>query len=174
MPMHGRSKPASSGKPRPPKPGEFRLRHVNLLGPTLEQRSVRDIEAKLALKDLSDESHFVPAGAAVGPFDLELGIIEGRLMLAVTGPDGVARKPIGLSLRPLRPLIRDYLAICESYDLALQSGDRRRLEAVDMGRRGMHDDAARLLIDRLLAHIEVDHETARRLFTLVCALHLRH
>lgn len=99
---------------------------------------------------------------------LKLGVHDSRLALEVTGP-GYARAHL-LSLSPLRGVIRDYLMICESYYQAVRAASASQIEAVDMGRRGLHDEGAALLKARLAGKIEVDHETARRLFTLVCAL----
>lgn len=125
-------------------------------------------ERQVAIFDLVEENRFVPAGAAGGPYELKLGVRDSRLSLEVTGP-GYARAHL-LSLTPLRGVIRDYLMICESYYAAVRAASAAQIEAVDMGRRGLHDEGAALLKDRLQGKVEVDHETARRLFTLVCAL----
>lgn len=125
-------------------------------------------ERRVAIFDLVEENAFRPLGAAGGPYELVLGLRDNRLNLDVAGPD--YRRGHVLSLTPLRRVIKDYQLICESYLEAVRGSSQAQIEAVDMGRRGLHDEGARLLRERLDGKIEVDHETSRRLFTLVCAL----
>jgi len=128
-------------------------------------------ERRVAVFDLVEKNHFAPAGAAAGPYALTISTLDGRLVLDVTGPDYA--RVHGLSLTPLKGLIRDYARICDSYYEALRGTSPQQIEAVDMGRRGLHNEGAEALKARLEGKIEIDHETARRLFTLVCALFRR-
>ncbi|MGZ3298890.1 MAG: UPF0262 family protein [Asticcacaulis sp.] len=134
-----------------------------------------DHERKVAMFDLIDRNSFVPEGAreagSQGPFDLRLALEDNRLVFDITGPD-FARK-IMLSLSPFKTMMRDYQMICGSYYEALKSATPSQIEAIDMGRRGIHNEAAELLSERLKGKVEIDHETARRLFTLINALQVR-
>jgi uncharacterized protein (UPF0262 family) len=146
---------------------------------TLDERSVvrrnADIEHEraVAIFDLLEENSFAPAGEAPGPFHLHLGIEENRLVLDIRS---TAEKPIDRVLMPLGPfrgLIKDYFLICESYFKAIRTASPSRIEAIDMGRRALHNEGSELLRERLAERVMVDLNTARRLFTLVCVLHLR-
>ncbi len=131
---------------------------------------IRDREQ--AISDLHASAHFAPAGLA-GPFRLRLGLEAGRLVLDIRDRhDGPLRIHI-LSLAPFRRLIKDYLMIVDSYGDAVAGGNAARLQAIDMGRRGVHDEAASLLVERFRDRIDIDHETARRLFTLISILFQR-
>ena len=125
-------------------------------------------ERRVAIYDLVEENDFHPLGSERGPYELMLGLKDNRLNLDVTGPE--YRRGHVLSLTPLRGVIKDYEMICDSYLQAVRGSSQAQIEAVDMGRRGLHDEGARLLRERLDGKIAVDHETSRRLFTLVCAL----
>lgn len=124
-----------------------------------------------ALAALRENSLFQPDSAPPGPYDLTLGIQDGRLVFDIIAADGTTLPTLILSVKPYTRLIRDYFMMIESYETTRQTGDLVRLEAIDMGRRGLHDEGATLLIDRLRGKITLDHATARRLFTLICALH---
>ncbi len=128
-------------------------------------------ERQIAMFDLLEENYFFPDGAEGGPYDLRIGLIENRLVLDVKGP-AYERRHI-LSLSPFRPLIKDYFMICESYYQAIRNSTPAQIEALDMGRRGLHNEASELLRTRLAGKIDTDLDTARRLFTLICALHWR-
>ena len=128
-------------------------------------------ERQIAIFDLLEENFFHPEAATGGPYDLHMGLVENRLVLDVTGP-GYERRHI-LSLSPFRSLIKDYFMICESYYQAIRNSTPQQIEALDMGRRGLHNEASELLRTRLVGKIETDLDTARRLFTLICALHRR-
>jgi uncharacterized protein (UPF0262 family) len=128
-------------------------------------------ERQIAIFDLLEENSFHPDGAAAGPYDLKMGLIENRLVLDISGPE-YERRHI-LSLSPFRSLIKDYFLICESYYQAIRNSTPAQIEALDMGRRGLHNEASELLRTRLSGKIETDLDTARRLFTLICALHWR-
>jgi uncharacterized protein (UPF0262 family) len=127
-------------------------------------------ERKVAMFDLIEKNSFVPDGAAdgQGPFDLRLALEDNRLVFDITSPD-FARK-IMLSLAPFKMMLRDYRLICESYYEALKNATPAQIESIDMGRRGVHYEGAELLTERLAGKVTIDHETARRLFTLVNAL----
>ena len=143
------------------------LDEASLAAATRDQEQERQI----AIFDLLEENYFAPEAAGEGPFDMQMGLIDNRLVLDVTGP-GYERRHI-LSLSPFRSMIRDYFLICESYYQAIRNATPAQIEALDMGRRGLHNEAAQLLKTRLEGKIATDLDTARRLFTLVCALHRR-
>jgi uncharacterized protein (UPF0262 family) len=128
-------------------------------------------ERQIAIFDLLEENYFFPEGALAGPYDLRMGLIENRLVFDVRGPDYEKRHI--LSLSPFRGLIKDYFLICESYYQAIRNSSPQQIEALDMGRRGLHNEASDLLRTRLQGKVETDLDTARRLFTLICALHWR-
>ncbi|WP_409021062.1 UPF0262 family protein [Brevundimonas vesicularis] len=128
-------------------------------------------QRRVAIFDLVEQNSFSPEGATSGPFALRLSSQENRLAFEIEGPD-FARTHV-LSLSPLKTVIRDYALICESYYEALRGSSPSQIESVDMGRRGLHNEGAELLKSRLEGKVEVDQETARRLFTLVCALYRR-
>ncbi len=128
-------------------------------------------ERQIAIFDLLEENHFLPEGAAAGPFELRISLVDGRLALDISGPD-YRRRHI-LSLTPLRAVVRDYQMICASYYEAIRNATPQRIETLDMGRRGVHNEGSAVLQARLAGKIETDLDTARRLFTLICALHWR-
>ena len=152
--------------------GEHRLRSVTIDPESLAPASPElEHDREVAIADLLDENSFRPEGAAGGPYHLRISSVENRLALEVDGP-GYRRAHV-LALSPLRSSIRDYMMICESYQEAIREASPNRIESVDMGRRGLHDEAARVLQERLAGKITLDLDTARRLFTLICALHRR-
>ncbi len=135
-------------------------------------------ELDVAIFDLVEENRFritprdgqeVPAG----PYDLGLGMAERMLVLEVATQAGEVAVVLHLSLSPLRGVIKDYFAICESYFDAVKRLPPSRIETIDMGRRGIHNEGARILAERLAGKVETDHDTARRLFTVICALQFR-
>jgi uncharacterized protein (UPF0262 family) len=126
-------------------------------------------ERRIAIKDLLKANYFEPEGASGGPYELKLGCIENRLELYVAGPDYEKRHY--LSLQPFRRIIRDYFMVCDSYRDAVRNASGQQVEALDMGRRGLHNEGSELLRERLEGKAKTDLETARRLFTLLCALH---
>jgi len=131
----------------------------------------QDQERQIAIFDLLEGNHFAPEGAPGGPYDLKIALIDNRLALDITGPDYQRRHM--LSLTPLRAVVRDYHMVCESYYQAIRNATPQRIEALDMGRRGLHNEGSGLLQARLAGKVTTDLETARRLFTLICALHWR-
>jgi uncharacterized protein (UPF0262 family) len=130
-------------------------------------------ERATAIADLVRANQFAPVSKLRGPFRIELAVTDGRLALDIVSLAGGGNETIGLSLRPFARTIKDYFLICESYSKALKAGNLAQVEAIDMGRRGLHNDGAALLIENLSGKILVDHDTARRLFTLICVLHLK-
>lgn len=130
----------------------------------------RDRESALA--DLLEESHFRFLDGSSGPYGLTLSISENRLVLKISDQAQGPRPALVLSLKPYARIVRDYFIVMNSHEQALIEGNFARMEAVDMGRRGLHNEGATLLMERLAEKIEMDLETARRLFTLICALHI--
>ena len=128
-------------------------------------------ERQIAVFDRLEDNFFHPEGAAGGPYELRMALIAGRLLFEIHGPD-YERRHI-LSLSPLRGLIKDYFLICESYYQAIRNATPSQIEALDMGRRGLHNEASKVLQARLAGKIDTDFDTARRLFTLICALSWR-
>ncbi len=144
---------------------------------TLDQGSIRrsnpnvEHEREVAIYDILDSNHFAVEGRDDGPYALKLGLSEDRLVMAVTPAGSDQAITYMLSLSPFRRIIKDYFMVCESYYQAIRTAPPSRIQAIDMGRRGLHDEGSRVLADRLKGKIDVDHDTARRLFTLICALH---
>jgi uncharacterized protein (UPF0262 family) len=139
-------------------------------------RSTPDVEHEraVAIFDLIEENRFRPlADEQGGPYKLKLSILDNRLVMQVTRGDDTEVITHILSLTPLRRIVKDYYLICESYYDAIRSATPSQIEAIDMGRRGLHNEGSQTLLDRLSGKIEVDFDTARRLFTLVCVLHWR-
>jgi uncharacterized protein (UPF0262 family) len=136
-------------------------------------RSNADVEHEraVAIYDLLEENVFAPNGHEGGPYTLNLGISENRLAFDIRLSDGTAVIVHMLSLTPFRKIVKDYFLICESYYQAIRTAMPSQIEAIDMGRRGLHDEGSRLLMDRLDGKVQVDFDTARRLFTLICVLH---
>jgi uncharacterized protein (UPF0262 family) len=128
-------------------------------------------ERQIAIFDLLEDNHFAPDGASGGPYDLRIALIDNRLALDINGPDYQRRHL--LSLSPLKGVVKDYHMVCESYFEAIRNATPQRIEALDMGRRGLHNEGSALLRARLAGKVETDDGTARRLFTLICALHWR-
>jgi uncharacterized protein (UPF0262 family) len=151
----------------------FRLVEIELDEGSLASLSPeQDDERKIAIVDLLDSNYFQPEGAGEGPFRLKLSVVESRLVLDIFGP--AFERRLLLSMSPLRGVIKDYFLLCDSYYAAIRNATTpTQVEALDMGRRGLHNEAAGILRERLLGKVEIDDETARRLFTLVCALRWR-
>ena len=130
-------------------------------------------ERKAALFDLIEDNRFAPLGDFDGPYVLHLGIQGERLVFDVRDEAGEAVSRFTLPLGSLRKIIKDYFLVLDSYFKAIRTMSPSRIEAIDMGRRGLHNEGAELLRTRLAGHVEMDRDTARRLFTLVCVLHIR-
>ena len=154
--------------------GEWRITDITLDEHTVVRRSP-DIEHEraVAIFDLLEENHFAPTTGLDGPFHLHLAIEENRLSIEIRSAANGASETILLPLAPFRSIVRDYFMICESYYQAIRRSSLAQIEAIDVGRRSLHDEGSTLLIERLADKVVVDHDTARRLFTLICVLHLR-
>jgi uncharacterized protein (UPF0262 family) len=156
---------------------DVRLNTSRLIEITLDAESLGrsspdvDHERKVAIYDLLDENVFVVGNGAPGPFRLHLSMAENRLVFNVSSENGDPAITVLLSMSPFRRLVKDYFLVCESYYAAIKVEPPSRIEALDMGRRGLHDEGSTLLRERLEGKINVDFPTARRLFTLICALH---
>jgi uncharacterized protein (UPF0262 family) len=130
-------------------------------------------ERRVAIYDLIADNSFTLAAVPQGPYRLRLSTADGRLIFDVMNAAEERLSLIGLSMSPFRRIVKDYFMICESYYDAIRSSTPSQIEAIDMGRRGLHNEGSQTLMDRLSGKIEVDFDTARRLFTLVCVLHWR-
>lgn len=153
-----------------------RLIRVVLEGEALTRLSpILEADRAQAVADLEAENHFALMGARAqpGPYALHLSIQEGRLVFDVRHADEQPISAVLLALGPFRSLIKDYQLLVESYLKAVEEGREARIQAIDMGRRGLHNEGAELMRQRLEGKIAIDFETARRLFTLVCVLHQR-
>jgi uncharacterized protein (UPF0262 family) len=138
-------------------------------------RSTPDVEHEraVAIFDLIEENSFYPTDDNEGPYKLKLSLMDAKLVFAISRENGDAVVTHILSLTPFRRIVKDYFLICESYYDAIKSSTPSHIEAIDMGRRGLHNEGSQTLMDRLAGKIEMDFDTARRLFTLVCVLHWR-
>jgi uncharacterized protein (UPF0262 family) len=155
-------------------PQHSRIAEVVLEGEALTRLNDElEADRATAVADILHENRFVPAGAPNGPYRLHLGLIEGRLAFDIRRADGAPITAIVLAMGPFRRLIKDYLMMVHAHVEAVGEGRETRIQAIDMGRRGLHNEAAELLRRRLDGKIEVDFDTARRLFTLICVLHQR-
>ncbi len=143
-------------------------------------RATADIEheRKVAIYDLIEENFFEPIGAGDGPFELYLSLVETRLVFDVrrhdpAQPSGAPIGQVHLSMSPFRKIIKDYFMLCESYYDAIRTAAPAQIETVDMARRAMHNEGSEILRERLTEKINLDLNTARRLFTLICSFHMR-
>ena len=130
-------------------------------------------ERSVAIFDLLEENVFAPVGHAGGPYHLRLGIEENRLVIDIRDTAEAPVERVLLPIAPFRSIVRDYFMVCESYYAAIRQATPSQIEAIDMGRRGLHNEGSELLRERLADKIEVDFDTSRRLFTLLCVLHIR-
>ena len=149
---------------------EINLDETGLAAPTPEV----DQERKVAVFDLLEENAFALEKAqAPGPYKLDLAVRDRRLVFEVKTKTDDPAGEFHLSLSPFRQIIRDYFAICESYFDAVKTLPPSQIEAIDMGRRGVHNEGARVLKERLEGKVRIDDATSRRLFTLICVLHFK-
>lgn len=159
-----------------------RISHIDLDEATILWRNA-DIEQerRIAIFDLIEENTFKPArsfaAGHLGPYRLRLSVRDGRLVLEISADDGAGDgallETLILGLGRFRRHIRDYFAICDSYYQAIRKASAGEIETIDMARRGVHNEAAELLLERLDGKVQTDFPTARRLFTLICVLHIR-
>ncbi|MSO73317.1 MAG: UPF0262 family protein [Rhodospirillaceae bacterium] len=141
----------------------------------LRRRPEVEHEREVALFDLLEENLFIlkNADTAAGPFHLRLGLTEDRLVFDVRDTADARLREIVLAVKPFRMIIKDYFLVCESYFDAIKAASASEIEAIDMGRRGLHNEGAQMLKERLAEHVELDQGTSRRFFTLLCVLHMR-
>ena len=156
----------------------WRIAHIALDQDTILWRNADvEQERRVAIYDLIEENTFKPLRTAerghLGPYRLQLSVPDGRLALAVSDTDDTPLETIVLGLARFRRPIREYFAICDSYYQAIRKATPAEIETIDMARRGIHNNAAELLLERLDGKVETDFPTARRLFTLICVLHIK-
>ncbi|MDG2243626.1 MAG: UPF0262 family protein [Rhodospirillaceae bacterium] len=144
-------------------------------GSFLRRRPEVEHERAVALFDLLERNHFELSdeGAVPGPYHVNLALKEDRLVFSLSTVADDLIQDIVLSVRPFRSIIKDYFMVCESYFDAIKTMSPSQIEAIDMGRRGLHNEGAKVLAERLKEHVSLDNATARRLFTLLCVLHMR-
>jgi len=146
---------------------------------SLDERSVLrrspqvEHERKVAIYDLLEENEFTLTDGTKGPYDLHLAIEENRLIFILNGEHGNKIARLTLPGSVFRKIVKDYFLICESYLDAIKTKTPSQIEAIDMARRGIHDEGADVLAERMAEHVTMDKQTARRLFTLLCVLHIR-
>ena len=151
-----------------------RLTEITLDDSAVIRRSAEvEHERAVAIYDLLEENAFRPIGDFSGPYHLHLSIAENRLLLDIRTEAEESLGTVTLPLLPFRRVIRDYFAVCETYYEAIKIASPATIEAIDMARRGLHNECSELLQQRLDGKIEIDFDTARRLFTLICVLHIR-
>jgi uncharacterized protein (UPF0262 family) len=153
-------------------PEQARLVEVKLDDASIGRNNAEvEHEREVAIFDLLERNAFALEGHDGGPYTLHLSLADNRLVFTVGDTDRAPIQHVMLSLSPFRRLVKDYFLICESYYQAIKTQPASKIEAIDMGRRGIHDEGSQLLMERLKGKIAVDIATARRLFTLLCALH---
>ncbi|MDN3646570.1 UPF0262 family protein [Pontixanthobacter aestiaquae] len=157
---------------------DFRIAHIALDEDTILWRNADvEQERRVAIFDLIEENTFKPVRLAQkgheGPYHLKLAVQDGRLAMAIAQPDEEVLETLILGLARFRRPIREYFAICDSYYQAIRKATPAEIETIDMARRGVHNGAAELLLERLEGKVETDFATARRLFTLICVLHIK-
>jgi uncharacterized protein (UPF0262 family) len=151
-----------------------RIAQLHLHEPhVVKRKQVIEQERQVALGDLLRENYFSLNSYHAGPYDVVLKIVENRLQFVITSDAMLKPSIISLPMTPFRGIIKDYFMICESYFDAVSSHDPYKVEALDMGRRGIHNEGAEVLKKNLEAEIAMNFDTARRLFTLMCVLHIR-
>ena len=143
---------------------EISIDNSIMLSPSPEAEQDR----QMAIHDLLEANTFSLNNGMDGPFRLVLSALDSRLIMNIHSAD--KSFTIGLSLTPFRRIVKDYFQICDSYNMAVKSSNPQQIEAIDMARRGLHNDGSSLLQERLTGKAEIDFDTARRLFTLLCSL----
>jgi len=150
---------------------------ATLIEITLDQQSIGrntpdvEQERELAILDLVESNYFELVDNQFGPYTLHLSIVENRLVFNVSDTQRQPITAIGLALSPFRRIVKDYFLVCDSYFEAIKTAPPSRIEAIDVGRRSLHNEGSQILQERLKGKIKLDFDTSRRLFTLICALH---
>ena len=150
-----------------------------LVAITLDEASIgrgtpdQEHEREIAIYDLIEDNRFALPGHDGGPYALFIALHEAKLALDIRQESGDSIVTHILSLTPFRRILKDYFMVCESYYAAIRTATPAQIEAIDMGRRGLHNEGSQTLLDRLAGKIEIDFDTARRLFTLICVLHIK-
>ena len=155
--------------------GEHYIAELHIDDDSLPVTSVEmQHERRVAIFDLIEDNQFKPVDSTNGPYMLRLALEDGaRLAFEVNTTAGVPRAQFNVSMVPFRRIVKDYFLICESYHNAIRTATSAQIEAIDMGRRGLHNEGSRLLTDSLRNQAEMSFNTSRRIFTLICALHRR-
>jgi uncharacterized protein (UPF0262 family) len=160
-----------------PRSGSDKEKKAHLAAVTLDEASLGssnddvEHERRVAIYDLLEENQFQPSGHDGGPYTLQIGISGNRLVFDIRLTDGTPVIAHLLSLAPFRRIVKDYFVVCDSYYAAIRTATPDRIEALDMGRRALHDEGSRLVTERLKRKVDLDFDTARRLFTLITVLH---
>ena len=154
--------------------GDHRIAELHVDDVSLPITSVEmQHERRVAIFDLIEDNQFKPKDSASGPYMVRLGLEERRLIFDVNTTLGIPRAQFSVSMVPFRRIVKDYFLICESYHNAIRTATSAQIEAIDMGRRGLHNEGSRLLTDSLRNQADMSFNTSRRLFTLICSLHRR-
>lgn len=157
----------------PPQRGHT-LIHIQLDEKTMVRRKPEvEHERQVAIYDLIEDNHFALAGDIDGPYALHLSMEDNRLQFDVRSQDGMPLAKVALPLKPFQAIVKDYFIVCETYYNAIKKATPSQIEGIDVGRRGLHNEGSQMLLDRLAGKIDIDFGTARRLFTLICVLHVR-
>ncbi|HXP97289.1 MAG TPA: UPF0262 family protein [Telmatospirillum sp.] len=153
---------------------QYRLIHVQLDEKTFVRRKPEvEHERAIAIYDLLEDNYFHPVGDEGGPYALHISLVENRLVFDIRSEAGDPLTEVAMPLAPFRGIVKDYFIVCESYYGAIKHSTPSQIEAIDLGRRGLHNEGSVLLRERLADKVEIDLKTARRLFTLICVLHIR-
>ncbi len=156
-------------------PHRQRIVHVQLDEKTMVRRRPEvEHERAIAIYDLLEENYFAPIGEGFrGPYNLHLRLDDNRLIFDIRTQEDHPLAEVPLPLAPFKSVVKDYFLICDSYYQAIKKSSPSQIEAIDMGRRGLHNEGSELLKERLMGRVDIDFDTARRLFTLICVLHIR-
>jgi uncharacterized protein (UPF0262 family) len=149
-----------------------RLTAINFDGASIRRGNPNvEHERQVAVFDILEDNSFALVGREGGPYTLNLSIVEDRLVFTVGQSESFDTFTFVLSLTPMRRIMRDYFMVCENYYQAIRTAPPSRIQAIDVGRRALHDEGGRALVERLKGKVVIDRDTSRRLFTLICALH---
>lgn len=156
-------------------PHRQRIVHVQLDEKTMVRRRPEvEHERAIAIYDLLEENYFAPIGEGFrGPYNLHLRLDDNRLIFDIRTQEDHPLTEVPLPLAPFKSVVKDYFLICDSYYQAIKKSSPSQIEAIDMGRRGLHNEGSEILKERLMGRVDIDFDTARRLFTLICVLHIR-